>query len=293
MRFDSYHPAIHLIFFAFVIPAAVFLNQPVFLLLSLFCSFSYAQFLGGKKTGWFSLFLLLLMIGFTLFYASYHHFGVTDLAVNIIGNPITLESLVYGMVLSISMASVVLWFRCLHQVVSSDQIIYLLGRIWPKLSLFVAITLRLIPHIKAQAKRIHLAQKSIGRGFHQGNLFLRIRNFFRVFSILVTWTLEYLIEATASMKSRGYSLPGRTAFSIYRFDGRDRILVIWLCACVSTTFMAVLLDQTTALYNPAIVLNAITPLGYLFYLFYLLFCLTPMLVEWIGRQRQRRLCQKG
>ncbi len=41
-------------------------------------------------------------------------------------------------------------------------------------------------------------------------------------SILVTWALENAIDTADSMKDRGYVLPGRTAFSIYRFDRRDK-----------------------------------------------------------------------
>jgi energy-coupling factor transport system permease protein len=39
---------------------------------------------------------------------------------------------------------------------------------------------------------------------------------------MVTWALENAIETADSMKSRGYGLPGRTAFSIFRFDSRDK-----------------------------------------------------------------------
>jgi energy-coupling factor transport system permease protein len=34
--------------------------------------------------------------------------------------------------------------------------------------------------------------------------------------------LENALETADAMKSRGYGLPGRTAFSIFRFDKRDR-----------------------------------------------------------------------
>ena len=55
-----------------------------------------------------------------------------------------------------------------------------------------------------------------------------------IFSIMVTWALENAIETADSMKSRGYGLKGRTAFSIYRFDKRDRQAMVWLlfCGCV-------------------------------------------------------------
>ena len=33
------------------------------------------------------------------------------------------------------------------------------------------------------------------------------------------------------MRARGYGLPGRTAFSIFRFETRDAQLLAWLLAC--------------------------------------------------------------
>ena len=48
---------------------------------------------------------------------------------------------------------------------------------------------------------------------------------------MLTWSLENAIETADSMKSRGYGLPGRTAFSIYRFDDRDKMALGWLLYC--------------------------------------------------------------
>ena len=44
----------------------------------------------------------------------------------------------------------------------------------------------------------------------------------RALSVTVTWALENAVVTADSMKSRGYGLPGRTAFARQRFDGRDR-----------------------------------------------------------------------
>ncbi len=45
---------------------------------------------------------------------------------------------------------------------------------------------------------------------------------------MVTWSLENAIETADSMRARGYGLPGRTSFSIYRFDSRDSSALAWL-----------------------------------------------------------------
>ena len=291
MRFDSYHPAISFIFFVTVLACATAFDQPVFLALSFLCPFAYSLKLNGGRAMAFNLALLPLIALYAAFYASYHHFGLTVLATNAIGNQITLEALTYGLVLGVTAASVLIWFSCIFAVVSSDQIIYLFGRVASKLSLFLSILLRLVPRIKERARRIHAAQRCVGRGVGQGNPLQRLRNLLRVASITLTWLLESLVELSDAMRSRGYTLKGRTAYSIYRFDHRDRGLVIVLFTGITVLLMAYLLGQTHILYNPEIQLNRLTPLSYAFHLAYAVFCLLPLGLqlhsEWHFR-RQRR-----
>lgn len=49
-------------------------------------------------------------------------------------------------------------------------------------------------------------------------------------SIVVTWALENALDTADSMKSRGYGLPKRTAFSLFRFTLRDGICLGVLAA---------------------------------------------------------------
>jgi energy-coupling factor transport system permease protein len=51
---------------------------------------------------------------------------------------------------------------------------------------------------------------------------------------MVTWALENAIETADSMKGRGHGLPGRTAFSIFRFDRRDIFALIYILVCAGT-----------------------------------------------------------
>ena len=292
MRFDSYHPAINFIFFTAMIAAAVALDQPVFLLLSYICPFLYSISLNGIKAAVFNFALLPFIVLFALYYSGYHHFGVTNIAVNFIGNQITLEALIYGVVIGVKAASVLMWFSCVHTIISSDKVVYLFGRIVPKLSLLLSIILRIVPRVKAYAKTVHMAQKCIGRGMTQGNVPRRIHNFFRIQSIVMTWALESFVSTSDAMRSRGYSLRGRTAFSIYRFDYRDRSCVITLFLCFTILLAGILLDQTHILYNPEILLNRITPLSCMFYAAYMYLGLLPMALQLIGERRFQQLKNK-
>lgn len=289
MRFDSYHPMINFIYFTATIACTVCFHHPVFLAISFACAFLYSVKLNGWKNLLFNLCLIVLALAYAGWYSSYNHFGVTNLQVNYIGNQITLESVVYGLMQGMTVATVIIWFCCIFKLITADKIVYLFGRISPKLSLFLSILLRTIPRIKVRAKRIELSREGIGRGIRQGNLWRKFLHLLSLLSILITWTLEDFVESSNSMKSRGYSLRGRTAFSIYRFDNRDRGLVIAFFWCLTVVLMAVLFNQTTIHFDPVIIMNKITALSYGFYTVYAVFLLLPMVLQMVGEYRFEKL----
>ena len=279
MGFEKCHPAVNFIYFATVIAGMIVFQHPIFLLISFACAFIYSIKRNGWKALVFHIVLLPLVAAFALYYSSYKHFGVTVLRQNMIGNNMTQESLVYGFVLGFVIAGVLIWFSCVYSVFTTDKVVYLFGKVSPRLSLFLAILLRMVPRIKKEAKKINTAQQGIGRGANQGNVFQRLRNSIRILSMLITWTIDSLTMASESMRSRGSSLRGRKAFSIYRFDNRDRAYVVGIFACLTLILMAVMLKQTDILYDPRIIMSPITSMSYLFYAGYAVFCLMPFGLE--------------
>lgn len=289
MGFERCHPAVNLIFFAAVLVGMITFQHPVFLAVSFLCAFAYSIKRNGWKALVFNLCLLSLVGAFALYYSSYTHFGMTVLRQNFVGNNMTQESLVYGFILGVTGAGVCIWFSYVFSVFTTDKVVYLFGKVSPRLSLFLAILLRMIPRIKKEAKRINMAQQGIGRGVNQGNLWQRFRNSLRIVSMLITWTIDSLTIASESMRSRGSSLRGRKAFSIYRFDNRDRLFVIGLFLCLTLTMMAMLLGQTDMVYDPQIIWTHVSPL---FCVGYGVLCLMPLGLElWTEYrfQKARRL----
>ena len=236
----------------------------------------------------FNLCLIPLIFLYAAWYSYYNHFGVTNLRQNFIGNQITLESVVYGIVRGTTVAAVIMFFSCVFAVVSSDKVVYLFGRISPRLSLFLSILLRCVPRVKERARKIEISREGIGKGVRQGNILERFLHGLSLISIVITWTLEDFVESTVSMKSRGYSLRGRTAFSIYRFDNRDRSFVVMIFLCLTFVASAILLDQTEIYYNPEIIMNPVTPMSFVFYVAYAVLLLLPMGLQIAGEIRYKR-----
>ena len=289
MGFERCHPAVNLIYFAAVLFGMITFQHPVFLAVSFLCGFAYSIKRKGRKALVFNLCLLPLIAVFALYYSAYTHFGMTVLGKNMVGNNMTLESLVYGVVLGVTGAGVCIWFSCVFSVFTTDKVVYLFGKVSPRLSLFLAISLRMIPRIKKEAKRINIAQQGIGRGANQGNLWRRFRHSLGILSMLITWTIDSLTTASESMGSRGSRLRGRKAFSIYRFDNRDRAYVIGLFFCLTLTMMAVILGQTDMVYDPRILWTKVHPI---FCMGYAALCLMPLGLEIWTEYRFRKAREK-
>ena len=293
MGFEACHPAVNLIFFAAVFCCTASFQHPVFLAIAYLCAFAYSLKRSGKRAVTFHLCLLPLAAAFALYYSAYHHFGITVLGKNFAGNNMTLESLVYGLVIGLRFATVCMWLEAMFRVVSSDKVVYLFGKVSPLLSLFLTILLRLTPRIGNEARRINLAQKGIGRGSNQGNILQRLMNCLRIFSMLITWMISALALESDSMRSRGSLLRGRMAFSIYRFDNRDRAFVIGLFLCITLTIMGIILGATDMWYNPRILWNRLNGLEIVTAIGYLVLCLMPMGLELWTEHRFRAARKRG
>lgn len=278
--FSSYHPLINFLYFALVIGFTMFLMHPVSLGISLAASLTYAVYLNGGKAVRFSLtYLLPVMLMAAAVNPAFNHEGVTILAYFPSGNPLTLESIAYGIAAAALLAAVVTWFSCYTAVMTSDKFVYLFGRVIPALSLVLSMALRFVPKCRAQLHVISEAQRCVRRDVSSGSLFRRLKNAVTILSVMVTWSMENAIETADSMKSRGYGLPGRTAYSIYRFDGRDKTVLGWLLFCgfyIAAGWAAGGLDWR---YYPTIkgVLAGVLPIS--FQLVYLALCLTPVILN--------------
>ena len=94
------------------------------------------------------------------------------------------------------------------------------------------------------------------------------------------------------MRSRGYGEPGRTAFSIYRFDDRDRGLLLWLLFCGAYLLAGALAHGLTFRYYPMLAGAQPQAITVSFFAVYLLLCLTPVGLSLASGHRFRSM-EKG
>ena len=220
--FHTYHPVVNFTFFVATIGFSMVLMHPVCLAISLFCSTATALLFSTKKATRFRLFSILpLCIFSALLSPAFSHAGVTILAYLPGGNPLTRESVIYGIATACMLWNVMHWFACFHGVMHSDKLMYLFGKITPALSLVFSMVLRFVPKCSAYVGAVFKARRGLygkSDGMRQ-----KLNDGMQVLSATVSWSLEHSIETADSMKSRGYGLGHRTAFSNYRFCGRDSL----------------------------------------------------------------------
>lgn len=248
---EQYHPIVNFIYFGLMIGCGMVFLHPVCLLISIICAAYYTILLFGRRRavkGFLGVAVLMLLTA--LINPTFSHQGVTELFELPGGNMLTLESILFGIGAAFMLGATLLWFRIASEILTADKIVYLFGRTFPILGLLLSMILGFIPKVRRKYLEIVMCQRHsyekksnvyIDEKYmntHQGDRqlsskvrkgFYKLRRFVKEISILITWMLEDSVEMGKSMKGRGYGLPGRTGYSIYRFTKRDaRLLIIMI-----------------------------------------------------------------
>jgi len=235
--FSSYHPEVLMLYFVTVVTLSMLSMNPIFLAIALFGAMCYFASLEGIKKFltsicfYFPMFILIAVTN-----PLFSHNGETILFF-LNDNPVTFEAIIYGMAIALLIIAVMYWFKCYNNVMTTDKFVYLFGRVIPKLSLILSMALRFTPLFKEQIKKISKAQKTMGL-YSSKSISDKVMGGMRVFSALLTWSLENAIDTADSMRARGYGLPGRTSFSLFTFAKRDFIML----SGIIITLIAVLID---------------------------------------------------
>lgn len=278
MREDAFcalHGALSFGFYAVVLLITMLVMHPAFLLISLLSAAAYlAALCGGRYLLRQLRWVLPLMALTAALNPLFNHRGMTVLFYLRNGNAVTWEATVYGLAASAMLGAVLLWFASFHRVLTSDKLIMLFGRALPAFSLLFSMALRFVPRFSRQVRQVATAQRARG-GEPSKRLTARVKSGVQVLSVTVTWALENAVVTADSMKSRGYGLPGRTAFVCHRFDGRDRRFAALLLVFALGTFAGLLTGQAAATYYPAL---AFAP-GVLPCACFALFCNLPLLLN--------------
>lgn len=279
-EFKSYHPVVVFAYFAAVIGMSMFVMHPICMTISFASGFAYSIMLGGRKSLKFNLVCLIPMIIITaLINPAFNHKGITIIGYLPTGNPLTAEAIAYGIAAAVMLVSVICHFSCFNKLMTSDKFMYLFGKLMPALSLLLSMALRFIPKFKTQIKAVSDAQKCVGKDAAEGNIIKRAKNGVKILSIMLTWSLENAIDTADSMKSRGYGLPHRTAFSNFKLDSRDITALAVILALVVYILLGAARGGLYFRYFPSLKGAELTAYGMSVMTVYALLFMLPVIIE--------------
>lgn len=223
-EFKNYHPLVNFFYFASVISFSMFVMHPVFLAISLITSLMQLYITGGtKKLTANIIYIIPLMLVTAIVNPAFNHEGTTILTYFPNGNPLTYESVCYGIATSCMLSSVICRFSSFNIIMTSDKIMYLTGKAVPSMSLVISMTLRFVPMFSARLTQIKNAQKCINAENENAGIKSKTKSAVKILSVMITQCLECSVETADSMKCRGFGTGKRSAFSNFKFTKRDGI----------------------------------------------------------------------
>ncbi len=290
--FEEYHPIVNFIYFTAQIAFSMVFMHPICIAISLIFGVLYSIMLKGRRAAMFSLvYMLPLFVLTAVLNPVFNHAGVTILTYLPDGNPLTLESLIYGLCAAGMLVSVISWFSCLSEVVGGDKFIYLFGKILPSIALVLSMVVRFVPLFAREIKEISNAQKGIGRSAN-GSVLARAKAGVTVLSIMITKSLENAVDTALSMKSRGYGSGKRSAFSNYKFSSRDATVLGAVILLFLIIFIRAVFGELSAEFFPKMKITPINIENIEFFVAYFLLSALPIIIEVKEVLRWKRLQSK-
>ena len=259
--FGSYHPAITFLFFAGAILSCMFFRHPAFLVASLVLAYSYYVTLKGVEAWGLLKFLVPIFVIISLINPVFSTYGNTVLFEYFDGRAYTLEALLYGANTACMFVSMIVWFACYSIVMTSDKFMYLFGGLAPSITLTLTMALRLVPLYGSKVKQFAAARASLGRSVETGTNKERVEHASSLVSQLTTWAFENAATTADSLSSRGYGVGKRTNFSMYRFAGRDKVLLLVLFVALAAALGSAISGAQAIEFYPVVVM---APVGFLF-----------------------------
>lgn len=275
--FADHNPLAVSLYFLAVTGLTMFSLHPLVTGISLCGALLLFFFRNGAKQGKSHLYFLGMFVLFTLINPLVSHRGDTILFV-LNHNPVTLEALLYGVCAAANLLAVLYWMRSFSQIMTSDKLLYVFGRLSPKLSLVLSMSFRYISLFSQQTRKILQAQKALGL-YREDTLIDKISGGVRIFSVLLTWALENGITTADSMAARGYGIGKRTSFAVFRIRRADVLLIAVSVLLTLFTAMGLFGGRMEFHFYPAISADALSPLSAGSLISYAILAFLPVMMD--------------
>lgn len=273
--FRRYHPIVNFLYFFLVVLYAMIIMHPIFLLISFLCAVIFVV-INQQKIG--SMYLVPAFVAAAIINPLFNHKGEVILLYLPGGNPLTFESIVYGVYAGVLLISMILWFRVINEVMTSDKWIYLFGRVIPSLSLLISMSLQFIPRFISIIRETATVQKYAGYSISDGSIIVKVKNCGKILSASATRIFDDAIYTSDSMKSRGYGIKKRTNYSIFRFSVRDAVICSWFVSLGAYVAIGKISGAVKFYYFPLFTDISWSLYSITVFFAYFMLCITPVIL---------------
>lgn len=228
--FGSVHPVTSFSYYAGVITFGMLLFHPVFLLTSL-AAITVIIVIHGEGKRLIKLLPYYVLMGglVAVLNPLFSHRG-RHILFYFMDQPITLEAILYGVTMMLSLLCILLAFVSFQQIVTTEKWMYLFSRVAPRTALLTSMSIRFVPLFLRRLDQITTVQRIKGVSILEGSLKKRSKDGMLLVRVLLTWSLEEALQTADSMKARGYGAAKRSSYVIYRMDRRDWYVLLFLGA---------------------------------------------------------------
>lgn len=144
----------------------------------------------------------------------------------IVNRPITLESLIFGAVMALSITAMLISFTVFNQFITAEKLLYIINLAFPKSGLLSVMIVRLIPLFRLRIRDIADVQKTRGGDIYEGKTVQRLKNAMGIVNSLVFWSIDDAFQSAQIMRARGFGCGKRSFYHIFKMDKYDRIWAV-------------------------------------------------------------------
>lgn len=225
--FEQLNPWVIFTYYIVVIACSMIFLHPIFLLVELAIVIGVDVLSGAKKQVTMMLEGSIFMVAFIMVMNPLINSRGAHVIWSFGGILITVEAVVYGVLMALSLLIVLLIFLSYNKCLTSQKFMYLFSRISPKLTLLTMITLRFVPLFLRRFRGITQAQSLRGIEVGHGNFRQRSIGVMKLMEVLLVSSFNNALQTADSMSSRGHASTKRTSFQRYRFTQRDILSLCW------------------------------------------------------------------
>lgn len=283
--FRGYHPYVVFFYYMCTVFLLMYFKHPVFLLIALFILIlvNVSHDRGAALRKW-TIPLVLMSSVFILLNPFLVSRG-TNILFYFRGKQVTLEAMVYGVVMALALVSVLIMFVSFNLILNGNKFLYIFSRVLPRTAFLTMIAIRFVPLLKLRFDEIAAVQRVRGATVSTGKIRERARKGMHMIQILLTWSLEEAVQTADSMKSRGYGIGKKTSYIPYRMEKRDWAWLIVLFVLCIICLLGGLLGYGKIVIYPELGTLHLYPLDWLLLICMIVLLSFPLLVE--GREKLR------